>query len=150
MLDFIKGYYARKHPKTYEKALGGLIASILKWSNTGSDILFIGKIIDSNASYYEVKYINKAVQLLKGKIVTFNKRVHSFKSLKLNIQEIMKILSKIFNKKIERTINGKSIQARIRDYFSHTYSSLITETNGQGFLMLVRKEAENQLKNHHE
>lgn len=136
----------RKHPKTYDKALGSFISSILKWSNTGSDILFFAKIIDNNTSAYEVKYINKAVYQLKGKIVTFNKRVHSFKSLKLNIQEIMKLLSKIFNKKIERNMNGKSIQTRIRDYFSHQYTTLLTETNGQGFLHIVRKEAENQLK----
>ena len=65
----------------------------------------------------------------------------TYKQIKLNIQEIMELLIKIFGRKIENKYNGKTIQSRIREYFSHLQSTFVTETNGLEFLLIVKKES---------
>lgn len=61
------------------------------------------------------------------------------------MQEILNLLYKVFGKKIDQKIGGKTIQTRIRDYISSSHSTLVTETTGQGFLTIVRKESKNHI-----
>lgn len=48
-------------------------------------------------------------------------------------------------KKIDQKFGGKTIQTRIRDHISNSHATLVTETTGQGFLTIVRKEAKHHM-----
>jgi hypothetical protein len=116
--------------------------SILKYGEHGSDILLFGELIDKNSSFTEVKYINRAVDLLGKKSVRLGRNESTYRSIKLNLPEIVKMLSKIFGKKLERKFDNKSVQARIREFFQKSHTGLIMiETDGLNFLNLVRREA---------
>lgn len=67
----------------------------------------------------------------------------SFKKVKLNIQDILKILKRIFNNKVNnyQDLNGTHLQTRVRDYVIEIQPSVIMETSGLGFLEIVRREA---------
>jgi hypothetical protein len=99
--------------------------SILKHGEHGSDILLFGELIDKNSSFLEVKYINRAVDLLVKKSVRLGRNESTFRSIKLNLPEIVKMLSKIFGKKLERKFDNKSVQTRIREFFQKSHSGLI-------------------------
>lgn len=121
--------------------------SILKHGEHGSDILLFGELIDKNSSFSEVKYINRAVDLLGKKSVRLGRNESTFRSIKLNLPEIVKMLSKIFGKKLERKFDNKSVQTRIREFFQKSHSGLIMiETDGLNFLNLVKREAMYQIE----
>ena len=55
----------------------------------------------------------------------------------------MKILKRIFQKKIDNyvDINGTNLQVRVRDYVIEIQPTVIMETSGLGFLEITRREA---------
>lgn len=113
----------------------------MKYGEHGTDVHLFGKLLDTNCSYFETKYICKGIDLLEKKSTKLYRCESFFRNIKLDLPEIIKLLTKILGKKIENSPDGKNIQSRIREYFSNPYSSKLLEIDGISFLNIVRKEA---------
>jgi hypothetical protein len=117
---------------------------VIKFGKEGSQVHFFALLIEKNTEYLIISAIVKAIEQMKKKYQDLNGRNDdSFKKVKLNIQDILKILKRIFNNKVNnyQDLNGTHLQTRVRDYVIEIQPSVIMETSGLGFLEIVRREA---------
>ena len=144
--EYLESHFKKKYPNSYQKTAGVFFASIYKHGKTGGEPEFFAKLIDENCSHFVITFLDKTMTLLKKKSP---ETVHcrssaQFKSMKLNIQDIIKYIKQIFRpyKKILDNLEEKNLQYRIRDYMINYQPNMIMETTGLAFLEIVKKEAE--------
>ena len=141
---YIKNYFNKKHPSSYDSKMAIFLNSVVKYGKDGSQLNFFAHLIESNTEFLIISALVKAVDLMKKKYQELNGRSDdSFKKVKMNIQDILKILKRIFQKKIDNYVdlNGTNLQVRVRDYVIEIQPTVIMETSGLGFLEIVRREA---------
>ena len=141
---YIKNYFNKKHPSSYDSKMGIFLNSVVKYGKDGSQLNFFAHLIEGNTEYLIISALVKAIDLMKKKYQELNGRSDdSFKKVKMNIQDILKILKRIFQKKIDNYVelNGTNLQVRVRDYVIEIQPTVIMETSGLGFLEIVRREA---------
>lgn len=135
LLDYTREYYMKKYHSSYEKMFSSLLASMIKYSVQGTDIQFFTMLFDENICHYECKYLNKSLNFLKKHSSRFSKRTISYKMVRLTLQEVLHFLGKTFGKKVDRKINEKNIQARIRDYIAS--DNAIIDFSGHDFMRII-------------
>ena len=75
-----------------------LLASTLRHAKDDKEVRFFGELLDQNITYFEASSITKGIQLLRKHYVDFtSKGDHSFKKVKVKIQELVKHLCAIFS-----------------------------------------------------
>jgi len=94
---YIKNYFNKKHPSSYDSKMAIFLNSVVKYGKDGSQLNFFAHLIESNTEFLIISALVKAVDLMKKKYQELNGRSDdSFKKVKMNIQDILKILKRIF------------------------------------------------------
>lgn len=82
--------------------MASFLHSVVKFGKDGSQIHFFALLIENNTQFLIISAIVKAIELMKKKYQDLNGRNDdSFKKVKMNIQDILKILKRIFRKKVK-------------------------------------------------
>lgn len=141
---YIKNYYNKKHSQSFDRKMRSFLKSLVKFGKEGSQVGWFAKVIENNTEYLITSALVRAINLMRKKYQDLNsKHDDTFKRVKMNIQDILKILKRIFKPKIKGylELNGVNLQTRVRDYVIEIQPSVIMETSGLGFLEIVRREA---------
>jgi len=141
---YIKNYYNKKYSQSFDRNIRSFLKSLVKFGKEGSQIGWFAKLIEDNTEYLIISALVKAVSLMRKKYQDINSKYDdTFKRVKMNIQDILKLLKRIFGPKIKgyKDLNGIPLQTRVRDYVIEIQPSVIMETSGLGFLEIVRREA---------
>lgn len=141
---YIKNYFNKKHSQSFDRKMRSFLKSLVKFGKEGSQVGWFAKLIENNTEYLIICALVRAVDLMRKKYQDLNSKYDdTFKKVKMNIQDILKILKRIFKPKIKEyeELNGVNLQTRVRDYVIEIQPSVIMETSGLGFLEIVRREA---------
>lgn len=141
---YIKNYFNKKHSQSFDRKMRSFLKSLVKFGKEGSQVGWFAKLIENNTEYLIICALVRAVDLMRKKYQDLNsKHDDTFKRVKMNIQDILKILKRIFKPKIKKYVelSGVNLQTRVRDYVIEIQPSVIMETSGLGFLEIVRREA---------
>jgi hypothetical protein len=107
--------------------------------------MFFARLVDQNQSFETVAFLNEAIKHLRRKFSDLASRSEDvFKKLRLNFNDVLAALRKIFGKKAKdyENLGGDILKNRLRDYILRLQSSSsVLETTGLVFLEIVQKEA---------
>lgn len=144
LFDYAKGYYKKRYPNTFEREMGFFIASVIKHSSPGNEIMWFGSLIDLNSDYSVIRVICIAIQKLRKYHQALDSKIDDlYKRLKISPQDILRLLRRLFSHKIEDydKLDGNLIHTRIRDYIVDILPSTFMEPCGLDFLEITRREA---------
>ena len=142
--EYIKNYYRKRYPNSYQKELGSFLESIIKLGRDNNEISWFATLIEKNTDYLILTACAEAIQRMKSKYQDLNSKVDEpFKKLKMNVQDILRLLRKLFAKKIKEyeRMGREILQVRVRDYIIDIMPSMFMDISGLNFLEIVRREA---------
>ena len=141
---YIKNYFNKKYSQSFERTIRSFLKSLVKFGKEGSQVGWFAKLVETNTEYLIVSALVRAVSMMRKKYQDLNSKYDdTFKRVKMNIQDILKMLKRIYCPQIKgyTELNGINLQTRVRDYVIEIQPSVIMETSGLGFLEIVRREA---------
>jgi len=142
--QYIKNYYNKKNQQSYEKSIASFLASLLQNAKERSEIEWFAKLINSDADYIVSTACNDAIVLMQKQFLDLNSKYEdSFKSLKMDMPDIIRILNRVFDKKIldYEDLNGNKLPTRIREYIIAIQRNILEKISGLTFLEIVLREA---------